>query len=165
MQRTTRNKRPVNVTGVALSSKTPASIVPSMTVYMQTKEWEIVSHVPIAKLADATPVNRVLPGRLGCYWYPEDSVFRLRDREVTLPSDFVDVMATETQRVQLREGDVLPLNHMTARAFEQYEEDDYSDETSGSELDEEEEEVEAVDECCNEAYQSDDDETNGDQTT
>lgn len=76
--------------------------------------WAITSHVPVGpEMLTAPVLDRVLPGRLGCYVYPQDAVFHMTSRATTSRTDLDDVTASE--RVGASDGEWV--NHLTVDAL------------------------------------------------
>lgn len=74
-------------------------------VHAETEEWTITSDTPVGPaMLDVPLLSRQLPGRLGCYVYPADAVFSLRNKKSTSSADFSRAVADEEAGVGKRQA-------------------------------------------------------------
>ena len=110
-------------------------------VHCKGGTWSITSKVPVGPaMLSQPPLDRLLPGMLGCYVYPSDAVFHLHDRAHTTQADWEAVAAAEHVSEAREEW----VNHLTvdlleARTPEEEEEEESEDEFQGEEEEEENE--------------------------
>ena len=113
-------------TGVSL--QTGMDGVPSRSqVHHHAEAWEITSDVRIEELTQAEVLDRTLPGRLGCYLLPMDSVLTFHDEEHTGAERWEALLAQE--RTWKRGDAQHVMNHFTVERREcDAEESDVDDE-------------------------------------
>lgn len=66
--------------GIALETES-GGVAAKQHVHHETEEWQITSDVPVSALTTAEVLSRALPGRLGCYVLPSDSVLVFKDED------------------------------------------------------------------------------------
>lgn len=146
------------MSGIRLSTGRPASV--RAHVHLSTDEWKITSDVRVEDVSTAPKVlDRILPGRLGSFVYPDDAVFSLRNARRTSLADLDATLCAERSIRRRSER----MNHISvAKEDAPLEEEASEDEEEG---DEEIEEDEAQDRCDVEegAPWDDDDDADSDQ--
>lgn len=123
--------------GVALNREAERTKV-GKYVHVTTDEWNITSDIPIGDdLLTCSILDRVLPGLLGGYVLPFDSVFHLRAKATTTLADFKAVV--EFERESHGRAYEERLNHMSVSLIT---DDVHEEEEEEEECEEEEEEEE-----------------------
>lgn len=86
-------------------------------VHAKDADWMITSNVEIGRpLLECDVLDRLLPGRLGAYFYPIDAVFHMPHlARGTRTSDLRKVIARETSR-ETGDGDDDVVHHMSVAA-------------------------------------------------
>ena len=65
--------------GIALHREEVESVAPKKYIHHETNSWIITSDVPIREMLNANVLSKALPGLLGCYVLPSDSLLSFRD--------------------------------------------------------------------------------------
>lgn len=108
-------------------------------VHNETDTWTITSTVPIDDVIHTTVLDRILPGLLGAFVYPDDAVFSMKKKRETTCSDLRRVLQEESSNRQTHGH----INHISIREDLAAREDPSDEE----EEDEEAEDEEGDDRC------------------
>lgn len=84
-------------------------------VHAKRNGWIITSSHSISDMLTVTPLQRVLPGFLGTYLYPDDATFHMEGKETTLTTDLQSVIIQEQHRIEAQRKKLLStrINHLT----------------------------------------------------
>lgn len=96
------------MTGVALSTGCDG-VRKKKHVHIRCNEWEVTSDVAIVDVPFCKVLDRILPGRLGSYIYPDDAVFTCTDRQRTTYSD----LALCIERERTKRNGTHQINHIS----------------------------------------------------
>lgn len=121
-----------HVRGVRLRDGKPSRV--GKYVHLSYGSWRITSDVPTsAVMLSHTPLDRDLPGVLGCFVYPSDATFHSVARKETTALDLQGVLREEETRVpeetHLRLKHIsVPAAHACMEGEEEEEEEEREDE-------------------------------------
>ena len=109
---------------------------PLKYVHVDEYDFQVTSSIPLSKLTECAAITKPLPGRIGRYILPKDSVITVKEKRQTLASDIRRLFEAERSlNAHLHRN---RMNHLTVQ--KQGEGD-----SSGDDTDEEEEDYDEED--------------------